>query len=70
MARFLPQVGKRMIGTWCFLDHAGPAEFDEDSRGVQVGAHPRINLQAFTWMIEGEGWHQDSLGSRQFICPK
>lgn len=70
VARLLPQPQYRTIGAWCFLDHAGPAEFEADSDGIQVGAHPHTNLQTFTWMLEGEVWHQDSLGSRQLICPK
>ncbi len=37
---------------------------------MQVGLHPHTNLQTFTWMLEGEVWHQDSLGNRQLIRPK
>ncbi|CAM3823159.1 pirin family protein [Avibacterium endocarditidis] len=70
VARLLPQAGKRTIGAWCFLDHAGPSEFTDDNAGLQVGAHPHTNLQTFTWMLEGEVWHQDSLGYRQLIKPK
>lgn len=70
VARLLPQPARRTIGAWCFLDHAGPAEFEEDSLGLQVGLHPHTNLQTFTWMLKGEVWHQDSLGSRQLIRPK
>lgn len=70
VARLLPQTTRKTVGAWCFLDHAGPAEFDEESLGLQVGSHPHINLQTFTWMLEGEVWHQDSLGNRQLIRPK
>lgn len=70
VARLLPQSGRRTIGAWCFLDHAGPAVFGDDSPGLQVGAHPHSNLQTFTWMLQGEVWHQDSLGCRQLIRPK
>ena len=70
VARLLPQAGRRTIGAWCFLDHAGPSEFADDQEGLQVGAHPHCNLQTFTWMLEGEVWHQDSLGYRQLIRPK
>lgn len=70
VARLLPQTAIRTIGAWCFLDHAGPSEFLDDEDGMQVGAHPHTNLQTFTWMLEGEVWHQDSLGSRQLIRPK
>ncbi|PKG34400.1 MULTISPECIES: pirin family protein [Psychrobacter] len=63
----LPNRGKKPIGAWCFLDHAGPAEFGEDESGMQVGRHPHTNLQTFSWMIEGEVLHKDSLGNEQVI---
>ncbi len=72
VARLLPQARRKTIGAWCFLDHAGSDElkFADDSNGLQVGLHPHINLQTFTWMLQGEVWHQDSLGNRKLIRPK
>lgn len=67
--RALPTKQKRMIGAWCFLDHAGPAHF-EKGQGLDVGPHPHIGLQTFTWMIEGTLMHHDSIGSEQLIRPK
>lgn len=67
IARLLPNKGKQPIGAWCFLDHAGPADFGEDEQGMQVGVHPHTNLQTFTWMLEGEVLHKDSLGNEQII---
>ena len=58
-----------MIGAWCFLDHAGPVTFPAGN-GLDVGPHPHIGLQTFTWMIEGTMMHTDSLGSKQLIRPK
>ena len=49
------------------FDHAGPAE--PPPPGMQVGPHPHIGLQTFTWMIRGEVLHRDSLGSEQIIRP-
>ena len=66
--RALPTRERRMVGAWCFLDHAGPVDFPAGG-GVQVGPHPHIGLQTFTWMIEGEILHSDSLGNRQWIRP-
>lgn len=66
--RALPTRGRRMVGAWCFLDHAGPVDYPAGG-GVQVGPHPHIGLQTFTWMIEGEILHSDSLGNRQWIRP-
>ncbi|MDO2948023.1 pirin family protein [Aeromonas simiae] len=69
VARVLPVKERRTIGPWCFLDHIGPAEFAPGERGLDVGPHPHIRLQTFTWMIEGEILHKDSLGSLQLIRP-
>ncbi|WP_335955353.1 pirin family protein [Acinetobacter guillouiae] len=67
--RALPSRQKRMIGAWCFLDHAGPVVFPQGD-GLDVGPHPHIGLQTFTWMIEGTMMHTDSIGSKQMIRPK
>ena len=67
--RALPSRQKRMIGAWCFLDHAGPVVFPQGD-GLDVGPHPHIGLQTFTWMIEGTMMHTDSIGSKQLIRPK
>lgn len=67
--RALPSREKRMIGAWCFLDHAGPVHFPQ-GEGLDVGPHPHIGLQTFTWMIEGTMLHDDSVGSKQLIRPK
>ena len=67
IARLLPNTGKKPIGAWCFLDHAGPAEFAEGDSGMQVGRHPHTNLQTFSWMLNGEVLHKDSLGNEQVI---
>lgn len=66
--RAVPTRERRMVGAWCFLDHIGPRQF-EAGHGMHVGAHPHIGLQTFTWMIEGEALHRDSLGHEQVIRP-
>lgn len=68
IARVLPSATRRTVGAWCFLDHAGPARFPPGA-GMRVGPHPHIGLQTFTWLIEGEVLHLDSLGNRQVIRP-
>ncbi|WP_111497844.1 MULTISPECIES: pirin family protein [Marinobacter] len=69
VARSVPTRERRMIGAWCFLDHIGPVTLQPGEAGMRVGPHPHIGLQTFTWMIEGEILHRDSLGSRQVIRP-
>ncbi|MGH8703162.1 MAG: pirin family protein, partial [Burkholderiales bacterium] len=54
--RALPHHQRRMVGAWCFLDHAGPADHGP-GKGLHVGPHPHIGLQTFTWTIEGEVLH-------------
>jgi len=69
VARAIPTKARRLIGAWCFLDHAGPATFAVGNPGMRVGPHPHIGLQTFTWMLEGEVLHRDSLGNKQVIRP-
>lgn len=68
ISRLLPTRQLRMIGAWTFLDHIGPADVSQD-RGVRVGPHPHTGLQTFTWMVEGQMLHRDSLGTVQLIKP-
>lgn len=65
--RVLPRRQRRLIGAWCFLDHIGPVSGNEID--LHVGAHPHIGLQTFTWMMQGEILHRDSLGTEQVIRP-
>ncbi|BDH44724.1 putative quercetin 2,3-dioxygenase [Salmonella enterica subsp. enterica serovar Choleraesuis] len=69
VSRVLPVKNRRLIGAWCFLDHAGPALFQHSDEGMHVGPHPHIGLQTFTWMLKGEVLHRDSLGYQQVIRP-
>ena len=66
--RAVPNRHRRMVGAWCFLDHAGPVDY-APGQGLSIGPHPHIGLQTFTWMIEGEVLHRDSLGCEQLIHP-
>lgn len=69
VARALPVKERRLIGAWCFLDHAGPSVFRGDADAMHVGPHPHTGLQTFTWMLQGELLHRDSLGYEQIIRP-
>jgi redox-sensitive bicupin YhaK (pirin superfamily) len=66
LQRALPTARRRNIGAWCFADHAGPAETEKPMR---VGPHPHTGLSTFSWLIEGEILHRDSLGSEQVLRP-
>ncbi|MGW0315919.1 pirin family protein [Streptomyces flavidovirens] len=67
--RLLPNLGRRMIGAWCFVDHYGPDDI-ADEPGMQVAPHPHFGLQTVSWLHEGEVLHRDSLGSLQTIRPR
>ncbi len=66
--RVLPQVGRRMVGPFTFLDHMGP-EVVPAGQGFDVRPHPHIGLSTLTWLYAGEIVHRDSLGSLQPIRP-
>ncbi len=68
VARALPTKKQRLVGPWCFLDHLGPADLAQGA-GLHIGAHPHTCLQTFTWMMQGEILHRDSLGFEQIIRP-
>ncbi|OEV04531.1 pirin family protein [Streptomyces oceani] len=66
--RSLPNRHRRMVGAWCFADSFGPTDI-AGADGMQVPPHPHIGLQTVSWLLEGEVWHQDSLGSRRMVRP-
>jgi redox-sensitive bicupin YhaK (pirin superfamily) len=66
--RALPSKARRTVGAWCFADHAGPATLPPERR-MNVGPHPHTGLSTFSWMIEGEVLHRDSLGSEMVLRP-
>ena len=63
--RVLPAPEKRMVGSFIFFDHMGPAEFPP-GQGIQVRAHPHIGIATVTYLFEGEIMHRDNLG---FVQP-
>ncbi|MFJ8748926.1 pirin family protein [Streptomyces sp. NPDC102441] len=67
--RLLPNLGRRMVGAWAFVDHYGPDDIS-DEPGMQVPPHPHMGLQTVSWLHDGEVLHRDSLGSLQRIRPR
>jgi redox-sensitive bicupin YhaK (pirin superfamily) len=67
--RLLPNLGRRMVGAWCFVDHYGPDDI-EKSPGMQVAPHPHTGLQTVSWLHDGEVVHRDSLGSLATVRPR
>src|SRR5208337_2310349 len=66
--RALPAAQKRMVGPFVFLDEMGPADFPAGG-GLDVRPHPHIGLATLTYLLDGEIFHRDSLGSAQNIAP-
>src|SRR5687768_9283348 len=66
--RLLPVRQRRLIGPWCFLDRYGPLSFT-DEKPMDVAPHPHIGLQTVTWLLSGEVFHRDSIGSEAMIRP-
>ncbi|MFE9255358.1 pirin family protein [Streptomyces sp. NPDC006879] len=67
--RLLPNLGRRMVGAWAFVDHYGPDDI-ADEPGMQVPPHPHMGLQTVSWLHEGEVLHRDSTGSSEVIRPR
>ena len=67
--RLLPNLGRRMVGAWCFVDHYGPDDIATEP-GMQVAPHPHIGLQTVSWLHDGEVQHRDSLGSLATVRPR
>ncbi len=67
--RLLPNLGRRMVGAWCFVDHYGPDDI-VDEPGMQVAPHPHTGLQTVSWLHDGEVTHRDSLGSLATVRPR
>src|ERR1700733_967671 len=66
--RLLPNLGRRLVGAWCFVDHYGPDDV-ANGPGMAVPPHPHMGLQTVSWLLDGEVHHQDSLGSNAVIHP-
>jgi redox-sensitive bicupin YhaK (pirin superfamily) len=68
VGRVLPQIARRAVGPFVFLDHMGPATF-APGHGIDVRPHPHIGLSTLSYLFEGRIEHADSLGVQQTIEP-
>jgi redox-sensitive bicupin YhaK (pirin superfamily) len=66
--RALPQVARRSVGPFVFLDHLGGNALGSKGEGG-VLSHPHIGLSTVTYLFDGEATHLDSLGVVQVIKP-
>src|SRR4051812_13652945 len=49
--RLLPNLHRRLVGAWCFVDHYGPKDIS-DAAGMTVPPHPHIGLQTVSWLLD------------------
>ena len=68
VSRTLPNIKRRHVGPFVFLDHMGPLQVDHEHL-MSVRPHPHIGLSTVTYLFSGRGYHRDSLGSKQIISP-
>jgi len=68
VSRTLPNIKRRHVGPFVFLDHMGPLQVDQEHL-MSVRPHPHIGLSTVTYLFSGRGLHRDSLGSKQIISP-
>src|SRR5688500_15323787 len=68
--RILPFRSRRMVGTFIFMDHAGPVAMQPAvSSSLDVLPHPHIGLSTVSYLFGGQVTHRDSLGVEQIIRP-
>ncbi|HSS13820.1 MAG TPA: pirin family protein, partial [Rhizomicrobium sp.] len=68
VTRLLPQIARRSIGPFVFIDYFGPVDFPP-GRGLDVRPHPHIGLATITYLFDGAMMHRDTLGSALEISP-
>jgi len=66
--RTLPHKERTMVGPFIFFDQMGPAHLPPGG-GIDVRAHPHINLSTVTYLFAGAIDHRDSLGTFRTIEP-
>ena len=66
--RVLPNLRRRTVGPFIFLDHMGPAILPA-GRGIDVRPHPHIGLATLTYLTDGSLFHRDTLGTALEILP-
>lgn len=66
--RPFPRPGLQVVDPFLLLDEMGPVEY---AAGEAVGApdHPHRGFETVSYMLEGEGEHEDSAGHRGLIGP-
>jgi len=66
--RPIPSYGLSLVDPFLLIDEMGPVEY---RAGEAIGApdHPHRGFETVTYVLEGEGEHEDSAGNRGVIGP-
>jgi redox-sensitive bicupin YhaK (pirin superfamily) len=69
VTRVLPGARIEDLNPFIFLDHIGPRLMEpaEPSGREGTGPHPHRGIVTFTYLLEGQGFHRDSLGNRSVV---
>jgi len=66
--RAIPSRAVPAVGPFIFLDHLGPTDYGPgEAKGAPT--HPHAGLETLTYLLEGRGWHLDSLGNSGAMRP-
>jgi len=60
--RALPSAQRLMVGPFILLDHFGPLALRAGA-GLNVPPHPHIGAATLTYLLQGQLFHRDSLGT-------
>jgi redox-sensitive bicupin YhaK (pirin superfamily) len=60
--RALPTAQRLMVGPFILLDHFGPLAFRKGT-GLNMPPHPHIGAATLTYLLQGQLFHRDSLGT-------
>jgi redox-sensitive bicupin YhaK (pirin superfamily) len=67
--RLIPTVDSANVGPFLLLDHGYPVNYKKDLQFTPaLNEHPHRGLVAFTYVIEGEVEHVDSMGNHAFAA--
>ena len=68
VARPIPMPACESVGPFILLDHIGPLVAPA-GQSVAAPTHPHAGIETISYFLDGEGFHQDSLGNRATTGP-
>ena len=68
VARPIPMPACEAVGPFILLDHIGPLVAPA-GQSVAAPTHPHAGIETISYFLDGEGFHQDSLGNKATTGP-